>query len=1360
MKKYLLLLISLILINSFAWINQASALMACHTWEPNMHGNDVISVPSAVCCSAYAEFNPSCPSPTCEIQNGTWLNILDPDLAINTCVVVSCDDWYVQSGQTCVTAPIAWICLTTSIGCDTWTYVDLDDTTTEYKWQCAGEFNGNNASCSRTIPVIPENGVCGSNKNSCNLWTVIDKIDGSTEYTWKCEWTNLGNTASCSEIKIPTIPATPPVGNWPVSWGGTAIDWLKFSWMNNETLYKLKWCPAHKTDNGPCDSTKQFTKKVVGTNTIATLPINGWSDDLPIIFNNMDFEIIWEGVLTIDTFAMDNAHNISKKKFIYKVDKTAPRFWNFVFTEESLKQYINIESHTGTPPWIWPFHVSTENDEITFPALASYVDATPGERVYNQTNVSKVRYKQNGVIWWVPVINVTLDWSTDTYWGQANYNHVSRLGKIEFYRWNSVLPTAWSEDYYKYKDIDLTTEISGQKELDLNTFDFTKSWNIWPSWDLASNTWAFINVRLTDYSWNYSEKAFYVYRDETTPDLSKFAFDFSGNTDGHELKESWELYSRFLLANESTFMDYDWWTTNDHMATGIVMEVENQVISDPKQSINLSLATNWTSSKIELNNVDANFKSTNTGKNYREYPVTFKTPWINWNYLCDAAGNCVDGADVFTNFRVIAAAVNNNTSNLTIGLPSSNTPKTAIANNPGNAGIDEYEIWYNLKDKYWNTIRQVYDWVSQIKKVTAKFNFENGLTQNFTPSELWDTSNSEAVTIDIPWSQTKITDDINEVISKIVLEENKTSSDWVIDFTLSSQVPTFGWYKYMKDTAQLNLETINNEVVYGPKAKIYNAAYENNTDDYRLGTNNWLTINSQIFEDPSNRYNLNTDLSTYWELTWSYINTPLSSNLEKLNFEFWSPFVYTAENFNILRDGIDSKHTKKLVDKIWGNSVWISDYTLKEKYFDINDKYANNNTYFYLADNKIYNSVGNGIQTHIKWSIKDKDFRVRYNALLNRNFDKWGYVSYLKYDAWTYMTVIPSISRWIQSASGSASAYYPTVVSWTWTSFLTEDIAISGLVNEIEWWANTSVKPGQVSLDMKRPYTRAELLQKVKRKMFSVSRGLDWCAPSTDINVTNPDPDCTTTINGEHITFYTWPITIPAASINDRRAIIVKDGRVSITWDLSTSSNGQLLIVSVTEKWLSNIKINSSDNNIKADLQKWWITINEEVTNVDAFLLAQWPLVTSFTSDNYVFKNYKLDDKLLNQLHIYGSVFSLNTIGWSKTWECPYIEETCWDEDTAKIYDLSFLRRYTRVDAGNFGWDNWSFVPYDPSLQLDKTQILETSAKSSGWLQYYWDWVPSSTTTLRTARTDHENAPVIVERDNRWTTSPSFFAKD
>jgi hypothetical protein len=61
-------------------------------------------------------------------------------------------------------------------------------------------------------------------------------------------------------------------------------------------------------------------------------------------------------------------------------------------------------------------------------------------------------------------------------------------------------------------------------------------------------------------------------------------------------------------------------------------------------------------------------------------------------------------------------------------------------------------------------------------------------------------------------------------------------------------------------------------------------------------------------------------------------------------------------------------------------------------------------------------------------------------------------------------------------------------------------------------------------------------------------------------------------------------------------------------------------------------------------------------------------------------------DVLNNQLYIYGSVFSENTIGGSRLslWKCPYyISSLSCTIETAQTYDLNYLRRYFIYDSNN-----------------------------------------------------------------------------
>ena len=1326
---------------------------------------------------------------TCKKNNTTkvYLECERYDLWTKSCVVDTCDPWYVQDWNKCVAWPIKWVCSTTSQSCTTWNYVDLTDTSTAYKWQCSGLNGWENTACSLPIPVTPVAGVCSTTHYSCDLWSSINNVNDSTQWTWDCQWTNGWATTSCTEDKDLTVVPPTVSWDWTTVWAtSSANDDSKFAWMSNETKYVLEWCTPHKIELDGTPTWKCIQTYFTNFSWKALFPIDwwDWSNLMTSIVDNAEFEIKGEGVLYIKSFAKDYADNISEKQFIYKIDKTAPRFWDLVFTEIADGQYINVEnydiSEDGQPNSLWVRHMSTQDDGKTFPQTNTYTKTSPTENAFvqNISDIKKIRYKQTGLASKNPIINVALSWATDTFGWTAHFNYVSRANKIEYYKWNS-LDQNDATAYYIWKDIDLTKIITDQKNKDLSTFEFSKSGS--PSAELTWNDGTFINVRLTDNAWNYSEKAFYVYRDEAIPIVWDIKLDFQWDT--NNLRLPGKTDSRYVLANNTTNIDYDWGTANDHMATWIDMYVEN-INQNSIDNSNLSLSqklsvwsdTSWTTTEnINLTKIDTDLKNPAIGENYRNYEVQFRTPGISWNKICDAVGNCIDWNTVLTNFRAIANNINLSKSNLSIV-----SPINAFAWNYRTLWATWYNLTYSLKDVYDNTIRQIFaDW-TQIRKHVSNIEFNNGLNQkqiDLDYTNIWlsfgSNSYSWAVIVrDSEWSELiENLNNVNEVDlnTNLVLSEENNSSNWVFKNIIYSAIPTVWGYKYMKDSAVLTLEKINNNITDN-NSLVYNGLSNSNdiNIDYSWWANwNYYSITNNIDENVNNRYNLtNNSLTDYWKISPINYSKNLISPSDKINFEFWSPIVYYANNFNILRDGIDSEYLKKFKTNFTGT------YKMYERYFDawitlgssydIND---NRNVDFYvdiqnnptILDNKFMNFQEEA-------TLANNSYNVQYQAKAGKDFEKWWYVSYIRYLVdWEWMH-IPSISRWI-AASGNnlqASAYYPTWITASgWVSHLTQDLAITWLVNKADGLSNTWPQVWLAQLDLERPYTRAELLSKLKKKIFSVNKVDNWCSNNvTDLTETPTSGanTCTFNINWEIISFYKWDLVIQNTNtITEKRTIIVVDGRVTIKSNINTDNNGQVLIASVTDKWLQNIDLSNDFSNLSK--QKWWMAIGQNVTNINAFLLAQWPIVSLDNSlNNDVMHTYNAADKLLNQLHIYGSVFSLNTIWWENKNECPYIENTCdWDE--AKMYDLSFLRRYALIDAGQFQWTQGVMVPYHPNLDFNSSN--DSISKSSWAYSYEWNWNKvQANTGLREAKNEHLSAPVIVERDNKWTTSPSYFSKD
>ncbi len=1234
-----------------------------------------------------------------------------------------------------------------------------------------------------TSPVV--HAQCSTVVNQC----ISGSYNGDTDpYKWQCLWSWGGNNKNCS------IPAPVLLPAWP-SWSTTVEAWSATqstpSWVFT-TEYTVKWCTP--TDKSKMTSYHQsqldWDDCYVGKLTPTWNLPEGWVSGASLLTSLTDWDIFrlkGQGLIDITATVIDRAWNASTKNFSYKIDKTAPSFGgqnslNGINLFEN-SPYIHAIEEINIPGTLLKrnqVHVNQSwniNGILEQPNHTTWVASNNAQiRNYLDENMKMIRYK-GGINH--SLHQITMEVPYDDTWGKSNTNIntlVSWNNKVEFFQlWGSVINTF---------STDMTTGLGGLAP-------GPDSWNVYI-------------VRVYDNAWNYTEEPLYIYRDETAIDASKIQLTFEWDDSDVVLNNQ---ESRFILANNDVKINYDWGTTfdtNDHMPTGIKMYVEKH--DDITSSVfeNMSSSSTGTTQGYNLSLVDNDLENHTTWENYREYSVRFETPTFSGNQICDAVWNCISWESVLKNLRVVAAPISLDKSSMQVSLSSTNGK--IFADNK-----DYYEVSYVLKDKYNNAIRQVTHNGQQITDYQVKVDFLNTLDQvhsNFLSG--FRTINAVKTTV-INWNDI-ITWTANSTgwNKKINLKEANKDSNGIIDFTISSKVPTAQWYRYMKDTAKLEIKGIENIVNYH-SWNAYKAWYISADDDVDFSEDiwkyNWMI--SKIQEDETNTYNTIIPVD-YGEVT---LPIWLSTGLElkklsdwkgRVNFEFSSPILYFTEDFNTLRDGVFTNHIKK-VKKIKP----VDDYSIWDRYFDLwymtFDTFQN--TLFTILYNGIiydvyrWNTIswsqiekpgthneGNNSNTTIntfwkpggppalnmslEWSWST--VWVKYEVRSDKWFTDWWYVSYIRYKVWWEDVFIPSISRSVTHwwSRYKASANFPDVTTATWAKVnsLTSDLSVNGLVNDIQWWAHADVgdQDGLVSLEMSQPYTRAELIKRVKKKVFSASRGLDWCTDAS-VNITNPDPNCTITIEEEQISFYdasvynTLDIDCGVSCLIDgqRQSLIVKNGRVNILSDINTMWDGQLFIASLTEKWVSNIEI--INDQTSHDKQLWWIGIHEKVTNIDAFLLAQWALVTLATNTNLINLSYTNPDLLLNQLHIYGSVFSLNTIWWAKTGDCPYIEtwNCAWRSDTSKIYDLSFLRRFSLVDASWFGGSSWALVPYSPELNLSGS--LKTTAKSSWWYVYDRDGDPSSwngSVRYNNLTEEQKKASVIIERDHRWSITPSYFSKD
>jgi hypothetical protein len=141
-------------------------------------------------------------------------------------------------------------------------------------------------------------------------------------------------------------------------------------------------------------------------------------------------------------------------------------------------------------------------------------------------------------------------------------------------------------------------------------------------------------------------------------------------------------------------------------------------------------------------------------------------------------------------------------------------------------------------------------------------------------------------------------------------------------------------------------------------------------------------------------------------------------------------------------------------------------------------------------------------------------------------------------------------------------------------------------------------------------------------------------------------------------------------TVSGKRTIVTKGLNVFIQSNIEYDTGGNLAIIALKDD-------SGQGGNIYID---------PSVTNISGFLYADGALV-GFDGIDELGAGVGIDT-LQNQLYIYGSVISANSLGGATKSPvyCPsIIRNASCNRDIAQKYDLNFLRRYTLVDAENSG---------------------------------------------------------------------------
>lgn len=793
---------------------------------------------------------------------------------------------------------------------------------------------------------------------------------------------------------------------------------------------------------------------------------------------------------------------------------------------------------------------------------------------------------------------------------------------------------------------------------------------------------------------------------------------------------------------------------------------------------------------------------------YRKYTTNFITNWQNWK-ICDNVWNCLEPK---LDFRVVANILSKNNSNINL----TKSQDLTFANGQDNYIIevqlkDAYDnsiVWVQSVDNPSSP---------ELKDVEISFDFTNGLfSQAYTTEWNW---TKQAIVEDKlssknqPSTLSTINNTDSTISFKEKIEWTYDSNNWTYKFSVASRVPTVWAYKYLDESIALSLDSINSKA--NNKNVSWVGFYPNSTSSLWIyqdstsisGNTQFVAANTNFINSSDYRNDLVLTEKTNYGKTNITIPTSNFATLwtKKMQLEFASPVVYGWSGFTI----------QHLVGNIWQKSAhdkWV--YKLSgvegvkviEQYLPSYLPTSQTNKKYTPGIFNIFNSTQNDLDSTTiinSWttislgatlastpsnyenSYYTKSSPIQANYQVNwYGFNMW-YVSFISYNLdWVTIT-IPSISRNVSNDINASnwniwSKYYllktqPLLANqWNWEYVILWDpivntwiqsamwIAVTGLTNSYEWMIIDTEKWRKANLKVWENLTRYDLMTLFKQNIVKNSRWITWCNWLTisDLNDQSNLNSCTVTLNGEKISFIKWNVDIDCwanckLEDNIKRTIIVKDGSTYIKSNITNFGNkSQFLIWTIADSWLKNIDIWTTINPtlIRDNKVFWWTLIDPKVTNIDAFLVAQWPMVSY---ENGILFNEPNETQLKNQLHVYGSTLSLNTIWWynaENSSKCPYIVQNC-DQKTSFIFDLVTLRRYSLewvwtgsinvIPSGNWKRSGW------------KITELTTDGGSPATVEQADTCLPWDGTLRCITDTDYIIYPLFVERDVNWNKSPS-----
>jgi len=1103
------------------------------------------------------------------------------------------------------------------------------------------------------------------------------------------------------------------------------------------------------------------------------------------VFDNVKYGKVkqCDGKLSNTVYNWDALWNCSELELVYKIDKTNPNIvnpWkndssypqvnensNYIYVGRSSKS-VNVKVNNWVNGWYLDW------EKFKKPAYNNIAN-TPWVKNIKRQNLKTIYYSN-----WDEQITINLNLQ-NYYNGENNYNtdwwSISKITEIKLLDLNHNVKKTWSIQ------------------------SLTENWSI--NWTINSLFWNNVDekvfyLRVYDEAWNFSETPLYIVKDTKAPiTLNDFLSTFTFNwwtekvfytTDKKWPKIDWNksIPSKFFAANDSlglkfSISDKKEWGDNTHNSwilkfkfsleeTNSCWDYQNYIFN-PADNLDQE---KWTT--IQQNfSITHNFSKVDkclqdNNKTYRYYRAKIisidddgnKYP----NKICDKVGNCTSIAPLV--FRVVANKIDNDKSQIQISTENLLNWEKLIAN-----GSSDYNLNLILKDKYGNKIVPVYsqDDSKEIKDVILTMNLKNGLyldqINNSWPYATYVEDNQSDDDKSPNW---KFSD-------KITLSEKTINPNWKYSISIKSYVPTKNYYPWLADTAVLKLTSIN----FNVQDKTSNwlqvkkdSIWQVNRTDFNSDKNEIVLDKWSLAYDNGVNHFLNVNSDDYWKIDSNPLETQdsFANKNKQIKFAFASPVIIWLKNL---------KNVSEWVKNTYSYNLWnIDNSHISKNNFSIIENWITNNPYdFYqwtwttevesrwveLIGKNFDNSVGN---LSIIWTFNSNKKISKYTKIsidpdmasfVDPNDNHIALWTKINYQVWTTKVMLPSDWIWINGSNfddsrkildGTVSETNPSDYDDSELSPLTKNIKVLWTIATQNSDKNllTTDRKRSIWWDVKKWNIRNKLIKKIA----NISIWQNW---NNSCNAWDCD---SFEINGEKIYLVDWDLTFAwDYEIDGKESYIVK-WNVYIKWNVYKKDKKSLLsIVALNPDGFTRWTLSLSN----IITSRWFIFIDPKITNIDAFIYAQWSLLSYDGHKIFNWSNtMDTDINIYNQLYIRWGIISSNTIWWSRlpdtnSKKCPWFVKDC-NTNIAQAFDLVYLRRYMLVPAKTYwvgGSLSWTMIPYLP-ISVAPNISSYNSKKPYMWWKKYCELWSTSVDCTKDYNSNLKNIP------NSWKEYPLYIEFD